>query len=96
MVLDWNPPSPAKLRCTCLIVPVVLRAGKRGKEGVVNDLGRLYRKEEARRSWNIDFSSQRWNSGEIGNRAFRDLEIVIFGKTERGRCGSIYGGVFVA
>jgi hypothetical protein len=38
-----------------------------------SNLGRLYRKEEARRYWNVDFGSQRRNSDEVGlsSRLFR-------------------------
>jgi hypothetical protein len=43
-----------------------LREGKRSNKDLVDDLGRLDRKEEARKSSNVDSSLQERNSGEIG------------------------------
>jgi hypothetical protein len=74
---------------------VVLREGKRDENDAVDDLESLERKVDAGRSWNLDFKFAKAELRRDRNELSGGLGIAIFRKTERGQCGSIYGGVFV-
>jgi hypothetical protein len=96
LVPGWTSSSPAKLRRPCRVIFAVLCEGKRGEENAVDELGRLERKVEEGRSWNLQFKFEAAILRRDRKSNFRWSRVAIFGKTERGRWGSLYGGVFVA
>jgi hypothetical protein len=78
-----------------LLVPFGLREGKKIRRMRSNNLRSLDREGRGGESWNLVFEFRTVELRRDWNELCGGLGFVIFRKTEGGRCGSIYGGVFV-